>query len=131
MAVRSLVALAVVIALQALAGCERSAKSGMARDEPSAWRQAEFASQEARLRWQVEAGTLGLAQLFPDGRPIDPRHLRPLPPPSAVRKPMVGEIVAQSGMSDAPVKASPGTAGQPGACVYKPVMTEADIEACR
>lgn len=132
MTARSLVAFAIVIAVQAPAGCGRPAESGEARDDRSAWRKAEFEAREARLRRQVEAGTFGLAQLYPGGMSVDPRHLRPLPPPSAVRMPVVPVRVAQASPSEMPGEAaSPGAAGQPDACVYKPVMSDADLDACR
>ena len=132
MAVRSLIAFAVVIAVQVLAGCDMPAKGGEARYDRSAWRKAEFEVRNARLRRQVEAGTFGLAQLFPGGMSVDPRHLKPLPPPSAVPMPVVPVRVAQSSPSGTPVQvAFAVTAGQPYACVYKPVMSDADLDACR
>ena len=132
MAVRSLIAFAVVIALQALAGCGRPAESGVARDDRSAGRKAEFETREARLRKQVEAGTFGLAQLYPGGAPVDARRLPPLRPPSAVRVPVPALRLAQSSSSETPVHvASPGAGRQPDPCIYKPVMSEADVDACR
>jgi hypothetical protein len=130
MAARSLIAFAVVVAVQALAGCDMPAKSGVTRDDHSAWRKAASEVRDARLRRQVEAGTFGLAQLFPDGMPVDPRHLRPLPPPRAVPMPVVPARVAHSSASEAPVRVAFATSrGQP--CVFKPVMSDADIDACR
>ena len=133
---RSINAVAAVIALQALAGCGMPAGSGAAHFEPPEWQKAEFAAREARsriaFRNQVEAGTLGLAQLFPGGKPVDARHFRPLPPPSAVPIPAVPLIVAGPGSSEMPVQVALAVArGRSGGCVYKPIMSDADIDACR
>jgi len=125
-------AFAVVIALQAVAGCRMPANSGVTRDDRSAWRKTVFEVRDARLRRQIEAGTFGLAQLFPGGTPIDPRHLRPLPPPRAVAMPVIPVRVAQPSAPETPVRvAFAAAAGQPDACVFKPVMSDADIDACR
>jgi hypothetical protein len=132
MAVRSLIAFAVVIALQSLAGCDMPAKSVDAHDDRSAWRKVESEARDARLRRQVEAGTFGLAQLFPGGMPVDPRDLKPLPRPSAVPIPAIPMRVARSSASETPVQlAFAVTAGHSGGCVYKPVMSDADMDACR
>lgn len=106
------------------------AQSGMAHEDRPAWRNADFSVRDASTRRQVEAGTFGLAQLFPGGTPVNPRHLRPLPPPSAVPMPVIPVRVAQSNPSAGPVQlAFAATARQP--CVYKPVMSDADMDACR
>jgi regulation of enolase protein 1 (concanavalin A-like superfamily) len=133
MALRSLIAFAVVIAIQALAGCGMPAKSSVAREDRSAWQKAEIeARKQFEVRRQVEAGTLGLAQLFPGGAPIEARHLPPLPRPSAVPIPVVPVRVAQSSTSETRLQVAFGaTARQPDGCVFKPVMSDADIEACR
>jgi hypothetical protein len=130
---RSPIAFAVVIAVQALAGCDMSAHSDVARDDRSAWRNADFAVRDASTRRQVEAGTFGLARLFPGGIPVDPRHLKPLPPTSAVPMPVVAVRVARSDGSETPTQlAFAVSAGRrSGACVYKPVMSDADMDACR
>ena len=140
MAVPSLIAFAVVIAVQVLAGCDMPAKGGEARYDRSAWRKAEFEVRNARLRRQVEAGTFGLAQLFPGGMSVDARHLPPLPPPSSVPMPVVPVAVARSSPSQTPVQVVPAhvvyvalgaAARRSNACVYKPIMSDADIDACR
>lgn len=133
MALRSLIAFAVVIAIQALAGCHMPAKSGVAREDRSAWRKAEFeARKQFEMRRQIEAGSFGLAQLYPGGKPIDPRNLSPLPRPSAVPIPVVPVRVAQSSTSESRLQLAFGaTAAQPDGCFFKPVMSDADIEACR
>src|SRR6185436_1163146 len=108
------------------------AKDAEARDDRSAWRKAAFEARNAILRRQVEAGTFGLAQLFPGGTPVDPRHLKPLPPPSAVPMPVIPVRVARSSPAETPVQlAFAVTPGQPGGCVYKAVMSDADMDACR
>jgi hypothetical protein len=133
MAPRSLIAFAAVIAVQALAGCDMTVKSGVARDDRSAWRKTELdARKQVEVRRQVEAGTFGLAQLFPGGTPIEARHLPPLPRPSAVPMPMVPVREARSSASETPSRvAFAATAGQPEGCVFKPVMSDADVDACR
>jgi hypothetical protein len=127
MAMRSLIAFAVVLALQALAGCGKSAESGVARDERSASPSGEFETRESRLRRQVEAGTFGLAQLHPGGKLVDPRHLRPLPRPSAVPMLLARSILAETPMD----LASTPVAEQADRCDYKPVMSDAELDACR
>jgi hypothetical protein len=132
MPLRSLIAFAAMIAVQSMAGCDMPAKSGAAHDDRSAWRNVEFEARAPRLRRQVEAGTFGLAQLFPGGTPIDPRHLPPLPRPSAVPMPVIAVPVARASASETPLQvAFAATAGQPEGCVFKPVMSDADIDACR
>jgi len=131
MSVRSLVAIAVVIALQALAGCGRSSNGGVARDDESAWRKAKFETRVASLRRQVEAGTFGLAQLYPNGKPVDARHLPPLRRPSPNRISVVPERVAQSTSETPEQVAFAAAVRQPDDCVYKPVMSEADLDVCR
>jgi hypothetical protein len=121
-----------VIVVQALTGCDMPAKASEAGDDRSAWRKAASDARNAILRRQLEAGTFGLAQLFPGGMSVDPRNLKPLPPPSAVPIPAIPARVARSSLSETPVLlASAATAGQPGGCTYKPVMSDVDIEACR
>lgn len=108
------------------------AESGVAHDDRPAWRNADFDAREARLRRQVEAGTFGLAQLFPGGMSVDARLLPPLPPPSAVPMPVVLAGVALSSPSEMPVHLALAAAtGRPNACVYKSIMSDADIDACR
>jgi hypothetical protein len=133
MAVRTLVTLAVVIAAQALAGCGMPGKDGVARDDRSDGRRAELEARDAQLRRQVETGSFGLAQLFPGGTTVDARHLPPLPRPSAIVP--VASVAVPVPQSNAPAKpiqlASSAATGDPDACVYKPVMSDADIDACR
>jgi len=131
MAMRSIIALAVMIAVQALAGCDMPATGNVAQDEHPVWRKAEFDVREERLRMQVEAGTLGLAQLFPGGMGIDARHLPPLPPPSSILMP--GVLVGGARPASEPQVhlAFASSSRQPAACVYKPIMSDADIDACR
>jgi hypothetical protein len=133
MAVRSIIAFAVMIAMQALAGCGMPATSDVAHDDRPVWRKAEFDVREERLRGQVEAGTLGLAQLFPGGVGIDARHLPPLPPPSAILMPVVSLIDgARSSPPETQVHlAFAASSRQKAVCVYKPIMSDADIDACR
>lgn len=132
MRMRSLIAFAVVIAVQALAGCDMPAQSGVTHEERSPWRKAELEVREASMRRQVEAGTFGLAQLFPGGMPIEARHLPRLPRPSAVPIPVVRVRVAKPSPSETPVHvAFAAAAGQPGGCVYTPIMSDADVDACR
>lgn len=106
---------------------------GVTHDDRSLGHKAELDVRDAQLRRQVEAGTFGLAQLFPGGVTVDAKRLPPLPPPSAVVPPMA--VAAPAPRLSAPAKtmqlASSATAGGPEACVYKPVMSDADIDACR
>lgn len=132
MVLRSIIPFAVVIAVQALAGCGMPTESGVAHDDRPAWRNADFDARDARLRRHVEAGTFGVAQLFPDGMLVDARHLPPLPPPAAVPMPLALAGVARSRPSGTPVQlALVAAAGRANACVYKPIMSDADIDACR
>ena len=108
-------------------------KDEVARDERSQARKAELEARDARVRKQVETGTFGLAQLFPGGMMVDARRLPPLPRPTAV-VPVVTVAVpgAQLNASATPMLlASSAVAGNSEACVYKPVMSDADIDACR
>lgn len=135
MAVRSLITFAVVIAVQALAGCGMPAKSGAALDDRSWWKVEFEARKKVRLRQQVEAGTLGRAQLFPGGM-IHARHLPPLPRPYKVAIPAVRVRVAPASPTippeEPPVHVAWGSVtDRPGGCVYKPVMSDVDVEACR
>jgi hypothetical protein len=140
---RSFIPLFVVISIQALAGCgmpAMPAKSSVAaNDDRSYLRVAERKASEARLRKQVEDGTLGRSQLFPGGMKVDARHLAPLPPTYAtapVRS--LGVPAPRSSEAAVPTQpmqpmqfASAVTAGKADACVFKAVMSDADIDACR
>ena len=133
MVVRSLFALTVVIAIQVLAGCGMPGKDEVARDERSQARKAELEARDARVRKQVETGTFGLAQLFPGGMMVDARRLPPLPRPTAV-VPVVTVAVPGAQLNASAtlmLLASSAAAGNSEACVYKPVMSDADIDACR
>jgi hypothetical protein len=124
-----------VIAIQALAGCDMPVKDGVAADDRSHEHRAELKSRDAQLRRQVEAGTFGLAQLFPGGTPVDARRLPSLRPPSSVVPVAAVTVTVPVPRLDAPPKpmqlASSAAAGGPQACVFKPVMSDADIDACR
>jgi hypothetical protein len=130
MAVRPLVALAVLIAAQALPGCDMPAKDGVASDDRSLGHKAELAVRDAQLRRQVEKGSFGLAQLFPGGTTVDVRRLPPLPPPSAV-VPVAAVPAPRLNTPAKPMQLASATAHEAPGCVYKPVMSDADIDACR
>jgi len=108
-------------------------KDGVAHDGHSLGHKAELDVRDAQLRRQVEAGTFGLTQLFPGGATVDAKRLPPLPSPSAVVPAAV--VAVPMARLNAPAKpiqlASSAAAGEPGACVYKPVMSDAEIDACR
>jgi len=76
---------------------------------------------------------LGLAQLFPGGAMVDARGVPPLPRPSSVPVAVISVPAPRATAAEAPpmLLASSSAAGGPGACVYKPVMSDADIDACR
>jgi len=132
MAVRSLIAFAAMIAALELAGCGMAAESGVAGSVRSPERKAERDARDAHLRQQVEAGTFGVKQLFPGGT-VDARHLPPLPRTSAVaavtRVPAPGARLNESAKPKQLAFAA--VTGGPDACVYKPVMSDADLDACR
>jgi len=132
---RSIFAFAVVIAAQALAGCGMPETSVVAHDDSAAAsHKAELeARSRIKLRAQVEAGTLGLAQLFPGGMPVEARHLPPLPRPMAVAMPVIPVHEARSSAAEGQVHlALAVTRGRSsGGCIYKPIMSDADIDACR
>jgi len=132
MAVRSLLALAATIAALASAGCGTPAESGLAGGARSPAQKAESDARDAHLRRQVEAGTFGLRQLFPGGT-VDARHLPPLPrTPAVAAITRVPAPVARSNESaQARQLAFSAEPGGPRACVYKPVMSDADLDACR
>ncbi len=135
MTLRPLISFVIVIAMQALAGCGMPAKGGVtASDDRSHARKAEREARDAQLRKRVEAGTLGLAQLFPGGTMVDARSLPPLPRPSAVVPLAVVSVPAPRASAAATPSmqlASSAAAVQPDGCAYKAVMSDADIEACR
>jgi hypothetical protein len=135
MAARLLIAFAVVLAGQMLAGCGMPGKGDVAREARSDARKADLALRDARLRRQVEKGTFGAAQLFPGGNSVDARHLPPLPRTSAVAVvsvPAPRAKPAETQMNQPmPMQLASATAAGSGTCVYKPVMSDADIEACR
>lgn len=132
MAVRSLLALAATIAALASAGCGTPAESGLAGGARSPARKAESDARDAHLRRQVEAGTFGLRQLFPGGT-IDARHLPPIPrTPAAAIVTLVPAPVARLSEPQKPKQlVFVAVTGAPDACVYKPVMSDADLDACR
>jgi hypothetical protein len=135
MAVRPLVLVSVVIAGQLLAGCGMPAKDGVVgNSDNSHARRAERQVRDAQLRRQVEKGTFGIAQLFPGGDMVDARHFPPLPRPMAVVPVAVVPVPAPRANAAAalpPMQLASATAAGSAACVYKPVMSDADIEACR
>jgi hypothetical protein len=134
MAVRSHIAFSVVIAGQVLAGCGMPGKGEVARDDRSQGRKAELAVRDAQLRRQVEKGTFGLAQLFPGGKSVDARHVPPLPRPSTIAPvASLGVRARQSSESAMPMQPMQlaAAAGNRDTCVYKPVMSDADMDACR
>jgi hypothetical protein len=134
MAARLLIALAVVLAGQMLAGCGMPGKGDVAREARSDARKAELALRDARLRRQVEKGTFGAAQLFPGGNSVDARHLPPLPRTSAAAVVSVPAPRAKpAAMPEIQPMQLASSAGalKPTGCDYKPVMSDADIEACR
>ena len=117
-----------------LAGSGMSGKGEVAREARSDARKAELAVRDARLRRQVEKGTFGAAQLFPGGDPVDARHLPPLPRTSALA--VVSVPAPRPKPAETPVIQPMQLASSAGAlkstgCDYKPVMSDADIEACR
>jgi hypothetical protein len=137
MALRTFIPVLVVIAIQALAGCGMP-KGGVAGNGDNLHAsKAERAARDARLRQQVEAGRLGLAQLFPGGVMVDARNLPPRTRPSLAIIPVV--VVSASAPAPrlsapemAPMTlASAAAAIRQDSCVYKPVMSDADMEACR
>jgi len=124
------------MAIQALAGCDMPASIDVAHADAEPWQKAESAAREARLRIQlrnqVEAGTLGLAQLYPGGMPVEARHLPPLPRPMAVAMPVIPVHEARPNPSEIKIQlAFAASSRQHAACVYKPIMSDADIDACR
>ena len=72
------------------------------------------------MRARMAAGTFGHELLFPGTAPVDPRRFRRLPPPMNVLS--EPELPALRTASLAPERSE---------CVYKPVMSDADIAACR
>ena len=139
MAIRSLIAFAAMIAVLELAGCGKAVESGVAGSIRSPERKAERDARDAHLRRLVEAGTFGTRQLFPGGM-VDARHLPPLRRTFAVAA--VTLVPAPASRVPVPVarlndSAKPkqlaflAVTGGPDACVYKPVMSDADLDACR
>src|SRR5262245_37509131 len=81
MAPRSLIAVSVVIAAQALSGCgmpSMPGKAGVTRNGDSA-QASERHVADARLRKVVEDGSLGRNQVFPGGKMAEARQFGPLP----------------------------------------------------
>lgn len=133
MAVRSLFGLVVVIAGQPLAGCGVPDEGGMARDSRAQVRKAELTARNAKVRGQIEKGTFGLAQLFPGGKSADARQLPPVTRPSTAAPVAAFAVPApRLDASTQPMRlASTAAPGYRDSCVYKPVMSDADIDACR
>jgi hypothetical protein len=72
------------------------------------------------MRARMATGTFGRELLFPGTAPVDPRRFRRLPPPM--------NILPEQQL---PAMRTASLAPQRPECVYKPVMSDADIEACR
>lgn len=81
-------------------------------------------ARHAHMRARMAAGTFGIQQLFPGAAPVDPRRFPRLPPPVNLLPPLQ-PVPAR------PVLRTASLAGERAACVYKPVMSDADIDACR
>jgi hypothetical protein len=131
---RSFIPVVVLIAIQALAGCGMP-KGGVAGNGDNLHaRKADSAARDAKLRKEVEAGSFGLAQLFPGGMKVDAQRLAPLRQTFAVapvRSLGVPAPRATATETQPMLLAASSATGGPGACVCKPVMSDADIEACR
>jgi hypothetical protein len=136
MALRAFNPVLVVIAIQALAGCGMPNGGVVGNGDNLHASKAERAARDAKLREQVESGRLGLAQLFPGGMKVDARGLAPLPPTYAiVPVKSLGVPAPRPNEAATPMPpmlfASAASAVKADACVFKPVMSDADIEACR
>ena len=137
MALRSFIPLLVVIALQAFAGCSMPEGGVVGNGDNLHASKAERDARDTQLRKQVGSGSLGLAQLFPGGTTVDARALPPLQRPSAVIPVAVVSVpAARARATETPqmqpmLLASSSAAAVRSACDYKPVMSDADIEACR
>ena len=110
------------------------AKDGVVgNNDTSHAQRADRQVRDAQLRRQVEKGTFGLAQLFPGGDMVEARHLPPLQRPMSVVPVAVVSVPAPRSDAAAPrpMQLASATAAGSAACVYKPVMSDADIEACR
>jgi hypothetical protein len=137
---RSFIPLVVVIAIQALAGCNMPKGGVVGSGDNLHASKAERAARDAKLRKQVETGSFGLAQLFPGGMNVDAQHLAPLRPTHATApvrslgvaapRPSEAEMPTQA-MQPMMQFASAVTAEKTNACVFKAVMSDADIDACR
>jgi hypothetical protein len=84
-------------------------------------------ARHAHMRARMAAGTFGHEQLFPGTVPVDPRYFRRLPPPRSILPPP-SSLVAPPQL---PALRTASLASERAACVYKPVMSDADMEACR
>ncbi len=110
-------------------------KDGVVLNDGSRERRAQIRQvQDADLQRKMAAGTFGHAQLFPGMKIKDPRSFPRLPAPSG---PRVTRLVAPTVLAQLEsvevgslslLQKEKETGTQP--CVYKPVMSDADISAC-
>jgi hypothetical protein len=79
-------------------------------------------ARHAHMRARMAAGTFGHEQLFPGMAPVDPRRFGRLPPPMNILAPPELPPIRTASLELAPGRV---------VCVYKPVMSDTDIAACR
>ncbi len=110
-----------IISCLSIAACGQPGEVGWPPPEAAHERRSPATLQrDAQMRGQMNAGLFGHAQLFPGRPPVDPRRFARLPPPQSILavelpsapKPAVVEVARVF-------------------CVYKPVMSDTDIAACR
>jgi hypothetical protein len=133
-----------VVAGALLAGCDMHmpAKDGVVLNDGERERSAQLKAQRDRhLRARMEAGTLGQGQVFPGAEYKDPRLMPRLPPPVSVVRvrapvpppetPAEAQAPAQLPWSTSPDATAGRLVMAARSCTYKPVMSDADMEACR
>jgi hypothetical protein len=138
MARRPVLSLVVAIAVQAVAGCNMPGKSGVtAYDDRSPERTHARRMRVEKLRAHVESAKLGAAQLFPGGAMADARQVPPLVRPTGVIPVAVLSVPARPKAEESvlepsrPVSLVAAARSLESGCSYKPVMSDADLEACR
>jgi hypothetical protein len=132
-----------VVALMAVlsAGCDMHlpAKDGVFVDHGERERKAQLKVQrDVHMRAQLDKGTLGQNQVFPGSEYKDPRLMPRLPPPMSVVRASSPAPAADAAQAPSPMAgalqissaAMLRTSAADG-CVFKPVMSDSDIDACR
>lgn len=104
-----------------LAACGQPGPDGSTPQESAREHRSPLTLQrDAQMRRKMSAGLFGYAQLFPGTAPIDPRRFARLPPPESILAVDLPPAPKSRAVEIARIF-----------CVYKPVMSDEEIAACR